>query len=417
MPQQSLDSFYAQSGSVNLDNCDREPLHLSGAIQNAGMLVVAKPETGRIVTGSLNVPGIQGAEYPEMAQLFPELVTALETETLSRSGRVQHHILDYAHEHEGNRYNVVFHHVDGYDVFEFLPLKNLTSTSLRAKLRFLRRECRRIVSAPSWDAALQIGVEAVQAITGYARIKIYRFLNDWSGKVVAEACDAHMPSYLGLHFPDTDIPRQARHLFQLLPYRCIAKASDDTVPLSHLMYPDKRPVDLTWSVLRSVSPMHTAYLRNMEVNATLSVALVYQDTLWGLFACHNHEEGMIPYDLWGLVGDVGEALMAKYEQEKQKALAAKIFQIRKIEEQVAEVINQKKDLESSLKTIMPRLNTFLDSDGFAFIYGEEVFHSGKVPPDAFIKSMIEWVRNQRFSLKGGLLRSACMTTGRMPKSI
>lgn len=129
-------------------------------------------------------------------------------------------------------------------------------------------------------------VETVRAMTGYARVMLYRFHADWSGEVIAEAARPGQGTYLGLRFPASDIPAIARALYAQTPYRHIPDALAPPVALLSRTG-DGTQLDLTWSDLRSVSPVHAQYLSNMQVRSSFSVSVMLEGRLWGLIACHH----------------------------------------------------------------------------------------------------------------------------------
>jgi light-regulated signal transduction histidine kinase (bacteriophytochrome) len=129
----------------------------------------------------------------------------------------------------------------------------------------------------------------VRGLTGFDRVMVYRFDPDWNGEVVAEERRDDLEPFLGLHFPASDIPAQARALYLRNWLRLIPDARYAPVPLVPERNPhDGRPLDLGASTLRSVSPVHLEYLANMGVIASMSVSLVDRGRLWGLIACHHY---------------------------------------------------------------------------------------------------------------------------------
>ncbi len=151
---------------------------------------------------------------------------------------------------------------------------------------------------PPSDATQLQGLEqrlvaAVSDLTGYDRVMLYQFHPDWSGEVLAEAVRSATGTYLGLRFPASDIPAIARGLYAQTPYRHIPDAAADPVPLVSRQGAGTQ-LDLTWSELRSVSPVHAQYLRNMRVRSSFSVSLMLEGKLWGLVACHHPEPWTIP---------------------------------------------------------------------------------------------------------------------------
>ena len=136
-----------------------------------------------------------------------------------------------------------------------------------------------------------MAAEEVRRIIGYDRVMVYRFDSDWNGTVIAESQDDQLPtSYLGLHFPASDIPAQARRLYTINRLRCVPDIEYTPVGLLNGGGGTAdRSLDMSHCVLRSVSPIHLEYLRNMRVAATLSVSLLKDGALWGLIACHHSE--------------------------------------------------------------------------------------------------------------------------------
>lgn len=138
------------------------------------------------------------------------------------------------------------------------------------------------------EAFFREGARQARALTGFDRVMVYRFDEGGSGEVVAEAARAGIGSFLGLHYPASDIPVQARALYLRNLFRIIADVDAVAVPILPQLDEHGRPLDLSMSVLRSVSPIHIEYLKNMGVGASLSISIVVDGRLWGLFACHHY---------------------------------------------------------------------------------------------------------------------------------
>ena len=396
---ESLDHFFYKSQNTTLTNCDLEPIHLIGSIQDEGAIIILNPGDMQVVAYSGNLASHLELDLPEhtdfpLATILPDI--AKELSAMSEGFKpTRHYPLISVHETGRDNFQCVFHQHRGLGYLEFIPDAGLSAVRYREKLRILRRYCTQIIKADSFEEALQLAAEAGREITEFARVKIYQFQPDWAGKVIAEAKAEHVDSYLGLFFPDTDIPKQARFLMQLVPYRSIANVHDKVSKI----YPAnrtkiKKPSDLSWSLLRSSSTVHTAYLRNMGVAASFSASLIDRGELWGLIACHHDQPALIPFDLWGAMQDLATTLMAKLEQERAKEKSMMINRLRDVEESVAAVIKSKRDIEESIVEILPKLRDFLRADGFAFQYGTTLSTAGKVPPDHFIHELLEWAITQ-----------------------
>jgi light-regulated signal transduction histidine kinase (bacteriophytochrome) len=134
-------------------------------------------------------------------------------------------------------------------------------------------------------------VAITKQLTGFHRSMVYQFDEDYNGTVVAELVDPQVCTdvYRGLHFPASDIPKQARELYKLNRVRVLFDRDSEPSRLICRNIEDlKTPLDLTHSYLRAMSPVHLKYLGNMGVKSTMSTALNYQNQLWGLICCHSY---------------------------------------------------------------------------------------------------------------------------------
>jgi light-regulated signal transduction histidine kinase (bacteriophytochrome) len=233
----------------------------------------------------------------------------------------------------------------------------------------------------------------VRRLTGYDRVKIYRFADDWSGEVVAEDAAPEMPSYLGLHFPASDIPPQARALYRRNPIRIIPDIDYLPSALVPGKHPDTgAPVDLSFAVLRSVSPVHLEYLRNMGVRSSMSVSVLHEGELWGLIACHHAAPMLLPHGArqacellaqlfgWqiGVIGDIA----AHTHRRDVTALAGRI---------VDAMVAQPGHGEAGLVQHAPSLLTLMAADGLAFIAGGRVTVYGVAPDEDALRNLVRWL--------------------------
>lgn len=391
-PRKSLSTFFQTTEPSTLDNCDREQIHLSGAIQDMGALLVVDPSSERIVGHSENAARLLGLDDEQLCSALLEDIdpdlTAQVRDSIEGT-HILHEVLDFQLEHAGVIHDTVTHAHAGRRLIEFVPNTCPSASSSRKNMRRCSKACATILHTDSFAEALQLAVDAVRQITGFARVKIYRFQPDWSGKTIAESNDGSLPSYLGLHFPERDIPRQVRHMMTMVPYRGIGTTSNDTLRVLATEQ-DNLQLDLTWSVLRSVSPMHTQYLSNMGIAATFSTSLMHRGSLWGLIACHNTSAGLVPFDSWGMLHEIGTALMIRHEQQRQSDIASMSHRLRLIESRFSSALQRNGRVEEIISLLAPSLQEFLEADGFAFMYGTRVYLSGSTPPEAFIRELVAW---------------------------
>jgi light-regulated signal transduction histidine kinase (bacteriophytochrome) len=299
--------------AVTLDNCADEPIHIPGAIQSHGALL-AFDAGGRLTAWSANVQAVLGFAPAQgmaiEAMGLPEAARELLAGAALPGGLEEGLPLLLETAIGEREFDLVAHRHDGRLIAEFehreLPAGEVAAFAVKAHrgIEGLRRQ-------GSLDALLRVAVERVRELTGFDRVMAYRFRHDDSGDVVAESVRADWPKFLGMRYPASDIPAQARRLYVLNTLRLIADVGSAPVPL--LGGEGTRPLDLSHGVLRSVSPIHLEYLRNMGVGASMSVSIVVNGRLWGLLACHHGGPMQVPYAL-RMACDVFAQLLASAVQ-------------------------------------------------------------------------------------------------------
>lgn len=190
-------------------------------------------------------------------------------------------------------FHIVGHAIDDSIVLEI----DAVETGDRREYQALpRRLLRRLEEAKDTQSYFDAVAEETKALTGFDRVMVYRFSENGSGLVVAEAAEGHLEPYLGLNYPASDIPQQARRLFALNTVRLYPDVDYAPSPLVPAENPrTERPLDMTYCTLRGVSQMHTKYLHNMGVRASMALAITRGEELWGLIACHHYEVRLLPY--------------------------------------------------------------------------------------------------------------------------
>ena len=275
--------------TYDLTNCDREPIHIPGNIQGHGLLLGCRADTLEIVYASENCEQFLGITWDALLGThFLELIDpAARNATFERMKAAE---LDHADpykitlsNHDVPRTFDVLTHRSGDVVlieFEAEPTAGETSQSIYQSLRTIVSKLR---SSATLEELYSNCVHEVNRLTGFDRVNIYRFDEKWNGHVLAEKKSAKGDSYLDLHFPASDIPKQARELYMKNPIRSIADVHRPPVLVRSTG--DRPPLDMSLATLRGVSPVHLEYLRNMEVTASMSISLLKDGRLWGLVSC------------------------------------------------------------------------------------------------------------------------------------
>lgn len=273
-----------------LNECDREPIHQIAAVQSFGGFLKLNSDWS-IAHRSLNCAQLLGLDAlpalgVKLGEVFaPAAIDAITAALVRRatSSEVERAFGVRLTANSG-LFDCAVHTIGERIVLEFEPhdaLEFVNHISLVAPM------LAQLEGITELDRLCEKAASLVRTMLGYDRVMIYRFHADESGEVVAEDAREDLEPYLGLRYPHTDIPKQARELFQKNRIRLIADIDAQGAAIDPATAFGNRPLDMTMSVLRSSSDIHLRYLRNMGVRATMTLAIVRQGKLWGLIACHN----------------------------------------------------------------------------------------------------------------------------------
>ena len=396
-PTPSID---APSFDDLLRECAREPIHVPGSIQPYGLLIVLDPETWTVHAASANAAahlGLSDPHAPLVGQPLDALLGAAGSATV-RALAVQRQgddVVSAGVKANGETFEVALHVSDGLVVLEMLPEAAFPEDgpegegqeTLHVYYAFERMQ----VAAHERALCARLA-EEVHTLTGFDRVMVYRFDEDWNGEVVAERRRSGVPeSFAGLHFPASDIPEQARALYVRNRTRLIADARYAPVPIGPATHPDGRPLDLSLSVLRSVSPVHLEYLANMGVRASMSISIVREGVLWGLIACHHRTPRAVAYRTraaCALLAQVFGMLLDRHQAaESEKARAARRTRLARL----VDGMLRTDGVMDGLGRNVPDLLALTASAGAALVAGSEVTLVGETPPEADVRALAEWV--------------------------
>lgn len=315
----------ARPQRVDLLNCADEPIHIPGSIQPHGALVFLDA-TGHAEGWSANIDLILervpqlGAPFDALG--FPDSVNDLVSECLDNLENGEGPALFGAIDLLDAEYDCVVHAHKGRVIVEF-EARDVSTDEVALFAIKAHNSIDRLRRQKTIDGLLEAAVRQVRDFTGFDRVMAYRFRSDDSGDVVAEARRDDLVPYLGQRYPAGDIPSQARRLYTLNTLRMIADMTYHAVPL--LGAPDAAPLDLSFGVLRSVSPIHVEYLQNIGVAASMSVSIVINGRLWGLLACHHSTPKRVPYSV-RLAADVLAQVLAATVQSIESREDARLVE-------------------------------------------------------------------------------------------
>nr|7JR5_A Chain A, Photoreceptor-histidine kinase BphP [Stigmatella aurantiaca DW4/3-1]7JR5_B Chain B, Photoreceptor-histidine kinase BphP [Stigmatella aurantiaca DW4/3-1] len=378
---------------LDLSQCDREPIHLLGGIQSHGVLLAFRGPDRLLEVVSANAQALLGRP-PEtllgqpVGRVLPAEVLA-QWEPLVARGSVRVVL-------PAGAYRALLHESDGLTVLELEPAE-LQPGMEETALEVVRRLVSPLAGVKGTQALLQTAADTVRALTGFDRVMVYRFDADWHGEVLAESKRGGMDGFLGMHFPATDIPVQARALYTRNPLRLIADARARPVPLLPPVVPALgRPLDLSNSALRSVSPVHLEYLRNMGVGASFSLSLLKEGVLWGLIACHHLEPLHISHERRRACEVLTQLLALQLSAEERAAEASEDAHRAALLGQLATAMGEGGTLEEVLEKESERVLALTGAAGVALLLGEEPLLVGCTPAQDEVEALVAWLATQPF---------------------
>lgn len=392
-------------GQADLTNCERELIHLAGQIQPHGALLTLDGPAARIVQASANAGALLGVA-PEhlldrpLAQLGGDLVarvaalaprlTADDPQPLRCQCGAGRRFDGLLHRAPGGLLVLELEPADGrparVDVVDLEPAE-LTDHLGRAVQRFS--------GSATIGTLADAVVRSLRDLTGYDRVMVYKFDPDGHGKIIAEARDPRLETLLGHHYPATDIPQRARELYLRNRVRVLVDVNAEAAALLPRVVPGHgSELDMSMCHLRSMSPLHLQYLRNMGVTATLVVSLVREGQLWGLIACHHYSPRNLRYPLRAATDLLAEVISTRVAAIENYAHAQVAIQVRRLEQRLIEATSTEGDWRLALFRNPRTLLQPLEATGAALFYEGEVLSTGEAPSTPQLRALMQWIDGQ-----------------------
>jgi chemotaxis family two-component system sensor kinase Cph1 len=381
---------------VELSDCAREPIHVPGFIQTFGVLLAKRAGTELVSQISNNAELIFGRTATDV--VGRKLGVLLGAENASRIGQIldsgrwkESNPIRISIDRQGERVavNAIVHRYDSLDFVELELISDQQAEIATHSFNLIQSAMIRIQASLNASDLWETVVDEAQRITGYDRVMLYKFDRDNHGTVIAERKQSNQTSFLGLHYPASDIPEQARLLYRVNWVRYIPDVAYRAVPIIPVVDEvHQRLTDLTHSILRSVSPIHCEYLRNMGVSASMSVSILREGRLWGLIAIHNDTPKHIPFELRAACEFLGHVLsirIAALEDTEDNAYRSKTNAL--LAKLLAQ-LSQQPDLATALVAASPNLLDFIPATGAAVCFGNKLLTLGRVPEDETIRAVM-----------------------------
>ena len=385
--------------SIDLTNCDTEPIHIPGQVQSHGFLI-AVDANNIIRFHSENIaeyldnlpPDLLGRPINDIEPLIganepPDFINQLIS--FGRSNKSFDQTNPFTIDLQGRPFFLIINLSGPLYLLEFEPIESDLKTDLQ---RMIGRSISEMLADKDLNNLLKNSAVQVKNIIGYDRVMIYRFADDGHGEVIAESKNHNLEPWLGLHYPASDIPKQARELYKHNLTRLIANVHTTPSKIITTKRFSEEPLDLTHSQLRAVSPIHIQYLKNMGVDSSFSISLIYKKELWGLIACHNYTPRFIDYkarDSAKLIGQILSSALEFRQDEANKHLQDKYNASVDL---LSRNMLKHNSIEEAL--MLPGLNIMhaTDAGGAALIYENTVTKTGNTPNDEQIQQLLNWVK-------------------------
>ncbi|KAF0812699.1 Phytochrome-like protein cph1 [Andreprevotia sp. IGB-42] len=378
--------------------CAQEPIRVPGSVQPHGFLLVIDDTELRIRQLSQSVQTWLG--HAAEALLGTPLVALLGSDTplaarLTGDYGEPHHLGVITLRHADGTlrpFEWVVHRQAQLLVLEFEPADGSSEQAFSGMYPLVRTFVNRIHEAVDVQTMCALAVSEVKRITGYGRVVAYRFDADGHGHVIAEEVDDGYDRYLGLHFPASDIPAQARALYVLNRIRVIQDADYTPSPLLPPVNPENgAPLDLSLAMLRSVSPVHLQYMKNMGTQASMSVSIVIDNALWGLISCHDHAPSPVRFHTRTACELLGNILSLQIEAKEAHEVATHMLSLR---QQVVHMLSAMADRDSVHEGLLAMpgvLLGFARASGAAIVTASGIERVGVVPPLHSVAQLVAWL--------------------------
>ena len=391
----------APSVPIDLTNCDREPIHVPGAVQPYGVLLSLQAPALTILQISASALAMLGHSPVDVLgrPLRDVLGASLEADVrrmlLAPSGRGDSR-LSVSVNGAPSLFDAIVYQSEGIVILELEPAISAEHLTVDRISAVMRATVQKLECAESMSELAQGVASELRDLTGFDRVWVYRFHPDWHGEIIGEAKRADVESWMGMHYPASDIPAQARALFLRNWLRVIpdvAFVPSSLVPVDNPL--TGAPLDLGGSLLRSVSPIHVQYLRNMGVKASLVISLIHRGKLWGLISGHHYAgPKRISSAERSLCEFLAQALSLQIGVTDRLDERAYTLEIRTHQSRLVEQLNSNDGIRAALMSGAVTMLDLVTADGGLYVHDGEIARIGVTPLAPELASLVEWLRDR-----------------------
>lgn len=380
-----------------------EPIHIPGFIKSHGMLLVLEEPDLLIVQISNNTQRFlrispENLLNKPLAKVIGARQTRVVKNTLANDfSRINPLKISIKQLGKNYWFDGIAHRHNGVLIFELIPTCWKTPATFFNFHHLVKGAIEQMQQARTTAELCERAVQEFQKLTDFERVMVYKFDAVGAGEVIAEAKRKELKeSYLGLHYPATDIPNEARRLFFLNKVRLIPDINDQPVAIVPTHHPKTgKPLDLSLAILRAVSPFHIEYLQNMGVAASLVIALIKQEELWGLIACHHSAPQSVSYELQTACEFLGQVMSLELVcQEKNDDLNDKA-RLNSIQSHLLEAIANAPSIQEGFRQSSTDLLELLGAQGCAICFNDDITLIGQTPSQKGIWGLVQWLAHEQ----------------------
>lgn len=387
------------SYQVDLTNCDKEPIHIPGKIQSHGFLVAVNSQTQIVNYISENIApfiteapkNFLGKPIDEFEKSLPISVLQLKLGQVLLMGSTNQYfesINPFSLELNGKPYNLIVSVSGDNKILEFETVESDLDFDIQ---KVIGRSVSEILSGKNLNSLLVNAAHEIKKIILYDRVMIYRFGEDGHGEVVAEVKNDDLEPFFGLHYPASDIPKQARELYKINLTRIIADVNSESSGII-TNETESVPLDLTHSALRAVSPIHIQYLKNMGVYSSFSISLIAHGELWGLIACHNYSPRFINFKARDASKLIGQILSSALEFRQDEENVEKAAKLNAAASELAEHIEKENYIIDALTRHSTTVQDITTAKGAVIVFDNNITTIGITPSLEQINDIVKWLK-------------------------
>ncbi len=397
-------------GKADLTNCERELIQFAGSVQPHGMLLALREPQLEIIQLSANALAMLGRDAQSLLgyslQRLEGNISCVVSQIAASTGLAEpaplvcHCIVrgeavefeGTVHRLAGRALIVEIEPIAGDAASAEIETVSLPSTKL---VEHMNQSIERFSDASTIGTLCDSVVRRIRDMVGYDRVMVYKFDPDGHGKIISEARNPRLDSLLGHHYPATDIPQIARELYVRNRLRVLVNVNYKACALEPRQLPGTHEeLDMSMCHLRSMSPLHLQYLKNMGVTATLVLSLVREGRLWGLIACHHYTPRNLRFSVRSAAELLAEVISTRLAAIENYAYAQVAIQVRRLEQRLIEATSTEGDWRLALFRNPHTLLQPLGATGAALFYDGEIQTSGEVPSTPELRALAQWTHTQ-----------------------